>query len=284
MSLIGGVVKSSTRRSGSRKPPGGVVAAGFVLLALAVVALWPSLVASYSPLETDASSTLQPPSAEHIFGTDQSGRDVFSRVVHGAQYSLAIGLGATGVALGLGLLLGVSAALGSRIVDGILSRFIDVLMAFPEFLLALVVIAVMGPGESSIPLAVAIAATPAYARVARAETLVVAHAGYVRASASLGVSRARIILFHIIPNISGPLLVMATIGVGTAIVTAAGLSFLGLGAQPPTPEWGIILSEVRNFLATAWWIAVFPGLAITTSVVSISVVGRYFRTRREVVL
>ena len=284
MSLIGGVVKSSTRRSGSRKPPGGVVAAGFVLLALAVVALWPSLVASYSPLETDASSTLQPPSAEHIFGTDQSGRDVFSRVVHGAQYSLAIGLGATGVALGLGLLLGVSAALGSRIVDGILSRFIDVLMAFPEFLLALVVIAVMGPGESSIPLAVAIAATPAYARVARAETLVVAHAGYVRASASLGVSRARIILFHIIPNISGPLLVMATIGVGTAIVTAAGLSFLGLGAQPPTPEWGIILSEGRNFLATAWWIAVFPGLAITTSVVSISVVGRYFRTRREVVL
>ena len=284
MSLIGGVVNSSTRRSGSRKPPGGVVAAGFVLLALAVVALWPSLVASYSPLETDASSTLQPPSAEHIFGTDQSGRDVFSRVVHGAQYSLAIGLGATGVALGLGLLLGVSAALGSRIVDGILSRFIDVLMAFPEFLLALVVIAVMGPGESSIPLAVAIAATPAYARVARAETLVVAHAGYVRASASLGVSRARIILFHIIPNISGPLLVMATIGVGTAIVTAAGLSFLGLGAQPPTPEWGIILSEGRNFLATAWWIAVFPGLAITTSVVSISVVGRYFRTRREVVL
>ena len=284
MSLIGGVVKSSTQRSGSRKPPRGVMAAGFVLLALAVVALWPSLVASYSPLETDASSTLQPPSAEHIFGTDQSGRDVFSRVVHGAQYSLAIGLGATGVALGLGLLLGVSAALGSRIVDGILSRFIDVLMAFPEFLLALVVIAMMGPGENSIPLAVAIAATPAYARVARAETLVVAHAGYVRASASLGVSRARIILFHIIPNISGPLLVMATIGVGTAIVTAAGLSFLGLGAQPPTPEWGIILSEGRNFLATAWWIAVFPGLAITTSVVSISVVGRYFRTRREVVL
>ncbi|MDB4606892.1 ABC transporter permease [Pontimonas sp.] len=284
MSLIGGVVKSVTQRSGSRKPPGGVVAAGFVLLALAVLALWPSLVASYSPLETDASSTLQPPSAEHVFGTDQSGRDVFSRVVHGAQYSLAIGLGATGVALGLGLLLGVFAALGSRLVDGILSRVIDVLMAFPEFLLALVVIAVMGPGESSIPLAVALAATPAYARVARAETLVVAQAGYVRASASLGVSRTRIILFHIIPNISGPLLVMATIGVGTAIVTAAGLSFLGLGAQPPTPEWGIILSEGRNFLATAWWIAVFPGLAITTSVVSISVVGRYFGTRREVVL
>jgi peptide/nickel transport system permease protein len=284
MSLIGGVLKSVTQRSGSRKTPGGVVAAGLVLLALVLVALWPSLVASYSPLETDASSTLQPPSAEHVFGTDQSGRDVFSRVVHGAQYSLAIGLGATGVALGLGLLLGVFAALGSRIVDGILSRFIDVLMAFPEFLLALVVIAVMGPGEGSIPLAVALAATPAYARVARAETLVVAQAGYVRASASLGVSRTRTILFHIIPNISGPLLVMATIGVGTAIVTAAGLSFLGLGAQPPTPEWGIILSEGRNFLATAWWIAVFPGLAISTTVVSISVVGRHLRTRREVVL
>ena len=284
MSLVGGVVNSASGHSGSRRTPLAVVVAGVMLLGIAIVALWPSLVTSYSPLETNASATLQPPSGSHLFGTDQSGRDVFARVVYGAQYSLAIGLGATVVALGLGMALGVLAALGSKIVDGVLSRLIDVLMAFPEFLLALVVIAVVGPGEASIPLAVALAATPAYARVARAETLVVTQAGYVRASASLGVSRVRIALRHIIPNAAGPLLVMATIGVGTAIVTAAGLSFLGLGAQPPTPEWGVILSEGRNFLATAWWIAVFPGLAITTTVVCISVLGRHLRTRGEVAL
>lgn len=284
MSLVAGVVKSASGHSGSRRTPLAVVVAGVMLLGIAIVALWPSLVTSYSPLETNASATLQPPSGSHLFGTDQSGRDVFARVVYGAQYSLAIGLGATVVALGLGMALGVLAALGSKIVDGVLSRLIDVLMAFPEFLLALVVIAVVGPGEASIPLAVALAATPAYARVARAETLVVTQAGYVRASASLGVSRVWIALRHIIPNAAGPLLVMATIGVGTAIVTAAGLSFLGLGAQPPTPEWGIILSEGRNFLATAWWIAVFPGLAITTTVVCISVLGRHLRTRGEVAL
>ena len=284
MSLVAGVVKSASGHSGSRRTPLAVVVAGVMLLGIAIVALWPSLVTSYSPLETNASATLQPPSGSHLFGTDQSGRDVFARVVYGAQYSLTIGLGATLVALGLGMALGVLAALGSKIVDGVLSRLIDVLMAFPEFLLALVVIAVVGPGEASIPLAVALAATPAYARVARAETLVVTQAGYVRASASLGVSRVRIALRHIIPNAAGPLLVMATIGVGTAIVTAAGLSFLGLGAQPPTPEWGVILSEGRNFLATAWWIAVFPGLAITTTVVCISVLGRHLRTRGEVAL
>ena len=284
MSLLGGVVTSVSNRTISPRTPTGVIVAGLILLVVAVVALWPALATSSSPLETDASATLQPPSADHFFGTDQSGRDVFSRVVHGAQYSLAIGLGATTVSLAFGVLLGVTAALGTRMVDGILSRIIDVLMAFPEFLLALVVIAVVGPGEASIPLAVALAATPAYARVARAETLVVAQAGYVRASTSLGVRRGPIIRRHIIPNAAGPLLVMATIGVGTAIVTAAGLSFLGLGAQPPTPEWGIILSEGRNFLGTAWWIAVFPGLAITVTVVCISVLGRHLRTRREVAL
>ena len=284
MSLLGGEVKSVSKRTISRRTPTGVIVAGLILLTVAVVALWTALATSSSPLETDASATLQPPSADHFFGTDQSGRDVFSRVVHGAQYSLAIGLGATTVSLAFGVLLGVTAALGTRMVDGILSRIIDVLMAFPEFLLALVVIAVVGPGEASIPLAVALAATPAYARVARAETLVVAQAGYVRASTSLGVPRGLTIFRHIIPNAAGPLLVMATIGVGTAIVTAAGLSFLGLGAQPPTPEWGIILSEGRNFLGTAWWIAVFPGLAITVTVVCISVLGRHLRTRREVAL
>ena len=202
-------------------------------------------------------------------------------MVYGARYSLAVGLGATACALVVGILLGVGAARGPRILDTALSRFIDVVMAFPEFLLALIVIAVIGVGGASIPVAVALAAIPAYARVARAETRVVSQAGSITAARALGVPPAAILFRHIIPNILGPLLVMATIGVGTAIVTASGLSFLGLGLQPPTPEWGLILSEGRNFLATAWWIGVFPGLAITSTVLAISAVGRHLRLRGE---
>lgn len=259
-----------------------VLVASLTLAVIVLAAVVPSWWTAVSPLDTDATAALQPPSGSHLFGTDQSGRDVFSRVVHGARYSLIVGFGATAIALVFGLLTGVGAALAPKVLRVGLSRLIDVLMAFPEFLLALLVIAVVGTGEASIPIAVALAALPAYARVARAETLVVAHTGYIRAARSLGCSPAAVLWRHIVPNILGPLLVMATIGVGTAIVTASGLSFLGLGPQPPTPEWGIILSEGRNFLATAWWIALFPGLAIVATVVSVSTLGRYFRSRSEV--
>lgn len=262
--------------------PVGVVLAGVVLALIIVAAIAPWLVAPLSPFDTDASRAGLAPSAAHWFGTDQSGRDVFARVVHGTRYSLMVGFGATALALAVGIILGAGSALGPRAIDTVVSRLIDVLMAFPEFLLALLVIAVLGPGEESIPIAVALAAIPAYARVARSETLVVSQAGYIRATRLLGVHPVVVVWRHIIPNIVSPLLVMAAIGVGTAIVTAAGLSFLGLGPQPPTPEWGIILSEGRNFLATSWWIGVFPGLAITATVVSTSTIGRYFRARSEV--
>lgn len=265
--------------SGRRVPPAGVLAAALMLALLVLAALFPWLLTAASPLQTDATAALQGPSATHPFGTDQSGRDVFARVIYGARYSLAVGLGATVLALGAGLVIGISAGLAPRFLDGALSRTIDVLMAFPEFLLALVVIAVIGTGEVSIVFAVALAAVPAYARVARIQTMVVSRAGYVRAARSLGVHPFAVVVRHIIPNTLGPLWVMATIGVGTAIVSAAGLSFLGLGPQPPTPEWGVILSEGRNFLATAWWIAVFPGLAITAAVVALSTLGRYLRLR-----
>ena len=272
-------VVAPRRSSGHRVPPAGVLAAALMLALLVLAALFPWLVTAASPLQTDATAALQGPSAAHPFGTDQSGRDVFARVIYGARYSLAVGLGATALALGAGLIIGITAGLAPRFLDGALSRTIDVLMAFPEFLLALVVIAVIGTGEVSIVFAVALAAIPAYARVARIQTMVVSRAGYVRAARSLGVHPFAVVVRHIIPNTLGPLRVMATIGVGTAIVSAAGLSFLGLGPQPPTPEWGVILSEGRNFLATAWWIAVFPGLAITAAVVALSTLGRYLRLR-----
>lgn len=272
-------VVAPRRSSARRVPPAGVLAAALMLALLVLAALFPWLLTAASPLQTDATAALQGPSAAHPFGTDQSGRDVFARVIYGARYSLAVGLGATALALGAGLIIGISAGLAPRFLDGALSRTIDVLMAFPEFLLALVVIAVIGTGEVSIVFAVALAAVPAYARVARIQTMVVSRAGYVRAARSLGVHPLAVVVRHIIPNTLGPLWVMATIGVGTAIVSAAGLSFLGLGPQPPTPEWGVILSEGRNFLATAWWIAVFPGLAITAAVVALSTLGRYLRLR-----
>lgn len=264
-----------------RLPPPGTLAALLVLAAVLIAALMPWLFTGSSPFETNASAVLQAPGGAHVFGTDQSGRDVFSRVVYGARYSVAVGLGATGLALVAGLVIGIGSGLAPRRINHGLSRLVDILMAFPEFLLALVVIAIIGTGEVSIVIAVAAAAAPVYARVARVQTMVVARTGYVRAARSLGVHPGAIIVRHILPNTLGPLLVMATIGVGTAIVSAAGLSFLGLGPQPPTPEWGIIMSEGRNFLGTAWWIAVFPGLAITATVIATSAVGRFLRYRSE---
>ena len=263
-----------------RRPPTvGVVVASVFLALLIAAAVVPELLTPTDPLESQISQALAAPSVEHPFGTDQSGRDVFSRVVHGARYSLLVGFGASLIALAAGLTLGLVSGLSPRPVDAVLSRIITVAMAFPEFLLALLVIAIVGPGEGSLVIAIAIAATPAYARVARSQTLLVARSAHVRASTALGVPRFAIIVRHVVPNTLGPLLVMATIGVGTAIVSAAGLSFLGLGPAAPTPEWGVILSEGRNLLDRAPWVALFPGLVITATVIATSVVGRAARTR-----
>lgn len=268
------------RRAVRRSVPSTAVwvAAAF-LAVLLVSAVAPSLFTSADPLKTDIAHALQSPNLAHPFGTDQAGRDVFSRVLYGSRFSLAIGFGATAIALLCGLVIGALAGVMRQLGDGVLSRAIEIIMAFPEFLLALIVIAVIGPGEGSLLVAVAIAVIPAYARVARVQTLVVKRAGYVEAARTLGVPRATTVVRHVIPNTLGPLLVMATMGIGTAITAAAGLSFLGLGPKPPTPEWGLILAEGRNFLASAWWIAVFPGLVITATVLATSTVGRYLHAR-----
>ncbi|MEX1078785.1 MAG: ABC transporter permease [Homoserinimonas sp.] len=264
----------------TRRPaPAGVLLAAVFLGVLLLAGVAPWLLTGQDPLHAEVADALSSPSLEHPFGTDQSGRDVFARVVYGIRYSLVIGFGATLLALVAGTVIGVVSGLASRVVDGVLSRVIDILMAFPEILLALVVIAVIGPGEASLLTAVALAAVPAYARVARVRTLVVKRSSYVTAATALGVHPAVSVARHIVPNLLGPLLVMATMGVGTAIVSAAGLSFLGMGPQPPTPEWGLILSEGRNFLATAWWIAVFPGLTLTATVIATSTLGRYLQAR-----
>jgi peptide/nickel transport system permease protein len=284
MTRVGEVVSTAaTVTSGRRRSAAwrriGLVAALLYLAVVAGMALWPQLFTGLDPLSTDTSTVLQPPGWGHVFGTDQAGRDVYSRIVYGARYSLGVGLGATAGALVVGVFVGTLTGLAPRVVDGVLMRVVEVLLAFPEFLLALFVLAVLGPGPANVAVAVGIAAVPAYIRVARAETLVVRRTDYVEAARGLGVQPWRVALRHVVPNILAPLSVIATIGIGTSIVAAAGLSFLGLGPQDPTPEWGLILADGRNQLGQAWWVAVFPGLFITATVIAATAVGRRLRRR-----
>lgn len=256
-------------------------AAAVVLAVIAGAAVAPGLLATHDPLLTDVRAALQPPSAAHWFGTDQSGRDVYSRVVFGTGRSVGIGLLATGLALLLGVIAGTLAAVAPRSVDAAAMRVTDVLLAFPEFLLALLVVAVLGPGPANVAVAVTLAALPVYVRLARARTRALAATEYAEAARIVGVSRPVVLVTHVLPGVVASVSVLAVIGVGTSILAAAGLSFLGLGPTEPTPEWGLMLSSGRNLLVQAPWVAVFPGLAITLTVVSVSVVGRAARARSE---
>lgn len=255
--------------------------AGAVLAVVALAAFAPGLVATHDPLLTDVRAALQPPSSAHWFGTDQSGRDVYSRVVFGAGRSVGIGLLATGLALVVGVIVGSLSAMAPRLVDAAAMRVVDVLLAFPEFLVALLVVAVLGPGPVNVAVAVTIAAVPVYVRLARAQTRTSAAAEHVEAARIVGVPAATVHVRHVLPGVLGAASVLGTIGIGTSILAAAGLSFLGLGPTEPTPEWGLMLSAGRNLLLQAPWVAVFPGLAITATVVSVSVVGRILRARAE---
>jgi peptide/nickel transport system permease protein len=251
-----------------------------VLAVIAFTALLPGVLATHDPLQTDVRSALLPPGPEHLLGTDQSGRDVYSRVVYGAGRSVGIGLLATGIAVVVGLLIGSLAGVAPRGVDIAMMRVNDTLSAFPEFLVALVVVAVLGPGPVNIAIAVTLAAVPVYVRLARVQTRSLRLAEHVEAARILGVGPVAAFLRHVMPGVLGSLSVLATIGIGSSILAAAGLSFLGLGPSEPTPEWGLMLAGGRNVLGQAWWISVFPGLAITLTVVAATVVGRVLRAGR----
>ncbi|MEU2134326.1 ABC transporter permease [Streptomyces sp. NPDC018352] len=267
-------------RAGRR--PGWPVApavAAAVLALLAVAVVFPRLLAPHPPNDTDVVSALRPPGGAHPFGTDELGRDVLSRVVYGARPSLTIGLGATALGVLAGLVVGLVAATGPRVVDRILMRGLDVLLAFPELLLALLVVTVVGSGTANVLVAIGIAAVPTYARLVRGQALVAIRSHYAEAAKMLGVRRPVIVVRHVLPNVTGPLLILATIGTGTAVISGSALSFLGLGTPPPAAEWGSMLSDGREFLATAWWTATFPGLAIVAVVLSVTVLGRSLRSR-----
>lgn len=261
------------------RTPVTVLVAGAVLAVLVIAALRPQLFTQTDPLLTDPINAFQHPSAQHWLGTDELGRDEFARIVHGARASLEMGVGATLIAVTLGTLLGVAAGLARGWADRALSRFLDVLFAFPEMLFALVVVTVLGVGGTSVLIAIGIGAVPGYARVLRGQVLLTKRSGYAQAAVGFGLTRARVAWRHILPNAIGPVLVLATIGVGTAITFGAGLSFIGLGAQPPTPEWGLMLSEARNSLAQAPWLGLFPGVVLTATVICCTVLGRHLQRR-----
>lgn len=266
----------------ARVRPGAAVYAlpAIVLLVVGLMVAWPSLFTTQDPVLTDVGAALQPPSAAHPFGTDQSGRDVLSRVVYGARQSVGVGVLATAIAMVGGLVLGTLIGVAPRAVDRVVMRLVDVLLAIPEFLVALVIVALLGPGAANVALAVTIAALPVYLRYARAQARGLWRAEYVEASRLLGVPRPLVLLRHVMPSVARRLSVLASLGLGTAILAVAGLSFLGLGVGEPAPEWGLILSSGRNFLSRAWWIAFFPGIAITLTVLAASTIGR--RLRRQI--
>ncbi|WP_407350796.1 ABC transporter permease [Herbiconiux sp. KACC 21604] len=253
--------------------PAQWVACG-VLLVLLVAAVAPWLLAPGDPLAIAPTEAFLSPRWGHPFGTDESGRDIYTRVVHGAGPSLVIGAAATAIGIALALLLGLGAALGGRVVDFGVNRLLEVMFAFPGLLLALLVITVYGPGVVTSTIAVGLATAPGYARIIRAQTRSVAVAPFVESAVVLGWSRWRILGRHILPNAVLPVIVLVTLGVGQAIVWASALSYLGLGAEPPSAEWGAMLFAGKNYLATAWWMTFFPGLAIVVAAAATTVLGR----------
>ena len=247
---------------------------GAVILALIVLsALLAPQISPYDPIDQDFVSQLQPPSASHFFGTDEFGRDIFSRVVYGARVALRVGVLADMIATALGVLLGVLAGFFGGRLDALITRLIDVMLAFPYLLLAMIVVAILGPGLTNAMVAIAIVYTPQIARVVRGVVLSVKEQEFIEAARAMGTGAVRILDRHIIPNIVSPIIVMATLTVGFMIVETAGLSFLGLGASPPTPEWGSMLATGRAFMLTSPWIATFPGLAILVTVVAFNLIG-----------
>ncbi len=244
-----------------------------VILALGVVAIFAPWIASHDPMAQDLARRLQPPSAAHWFGTDQVGRDIYSRVVHGSRITLYIVFLVAIIVAPLGLLIGTVAGYAGGKVDAALMRLTDVFLAFPGLVLALAFVAALGPGLFNAVIAIALTNWPGFARLARAETLVVRSSDYVAASRIQGASPVRIVLRHIVPMCIPSVIVRTSLSMAGVILTAAGLGFLGLGAQPPSPEWGAMLSSGRRFLIDYWWMTTFPGLAIMLVSLAFNLLG-----------
>lgn len=250
------------------------LAVGATILAVMIfTALFPGLFTDFNPVIMSIRDRMQPPGPVHLFGTDQYGRDIFARVLYGGRYSLVMGTVPILLAAGAGILLGLIAGYYANWPDMIIMRIMDVWVAFPIILLALAIVTVLGPGLVNIMIAIGIAWVPYYTRMVRGVVLGMRDSSFVEAARVVGLGDGRILLRHILPNALAPLIVMSSMGIAGAILIGASLSFIGLGPQAPTPEWGVILADGRQFIRSAWWIGFFPGAAIALTVLGANLLG-----------
>lgn len=238
-----------------------------------LIAVFASLISPYDPSIIDQNNLLMPPSGAHLLGTDGLGRDILSRIIYGSRISLSIGLIAMGISTALGLIFGSIAGFYGKIIDSMIMRFVDIMLCFPTFYVILAVVAVLGPSIFNIMAIIGLTSWMGPARLIRGEILSLKEREFIQAEVALGASNLRIICFHLIPNAIGPVLVNATLGIAGAILLESGLSFLGLGVQPPVPSWGNILIEAKSTLGIAWWITVFPGLAILLAILGFNFIA-----------
>ena len=255
-----------------RKSPGALAGAAVVAL-IVVLAVGAPLFASGDPLAQNLAHGAQPPGASHPFGTDKLGRDLFARILYGARISIQIGFVAVGLAISAGTLVGLVAGYAGKRVDTVLMSAMDLMLAFPSIILAIAITTILGPSINNLMIAVGIVYLPQYARLARASVLAVKEHEFVEAARALGAGVPAILARHILPNIVSPLLVQATLGIATAELEAAGLSYLGLGARPPAPEWGAMLNDARDYWLGAPWALIFPGVSITLLVLGFNLLG-----------
>jgi peptide/nickel transport system permease protein len=266
------VILAPPRRPAWRRSPLTVAGLALIVL-LALIALLAPLIAPADPLRQVLSTRLKPPSAQHWLGTDQLGRDLLSRMIYGSRISLLIGTVVVGLAASIGTIVGLIAGYSGGWLDEGLMRLTDVFLAFPALILAMAISGALGPSLTNAMIAIAVVSWPIYARLVRAQVLSLREREYVEAARSLGASPGRIVWQHILPNTLAPLLVQASFDMGSAILSAAGLSFIGFGAQPPTAEWGVMISDGRNYIVTQPWLSLFPGLAILFTVAAFNLIG-----------
>ncbi|MDA7982021.1 MAG: ABC transporter permease subunit [Alphaproteobacteria bacterium] len=257
----------------------GAVAGLVVFASVCLLAALADLIAPHSPIEQYRDALLQPPvwqeggSAQFLLGTDAVGRDILSRLIHGSRYSLAIGCVVVTLSLAVGICIGLVAGFFGGVVDTLIMRVMDIILAFPSLLLALALVAILGPSLTNVMIAIALTQQPHYVRLTRASVLAEKTRDYVTAAKVAGVRPLRLMCVTILPNCMAPLIVQAALSFSNAILDAAALGFLGMGAQPPTPEWGTMLAEAREFILRAWWVVTFPGLAILVTVLAINLTG-----------
>lgn len=244
-----------------------------IIVLMGVLALLAPVISPYNPIEIHIQEKVHAPGGDYLLGTDQFGRDILSRLLHGARISLLLSLLSVGIAMAIGTVIGAIAGFGKNWLDELFMRIMDILMAFPYIVLAIAMIAITGPSLRNIIFVVAFTRIPQFARVARGSVLALKNAEYVTAARTIGLTERRILLRHVMPNIVTPIVVLASLSMATAILTESSLSFLGLGVQPPDPSWGTMIGDGRNYVSDGWWISTVPGIAISLTILGFNLLG-----------